>query len=187
MSALSEVCWIASRRQRSCSVAAADDHAELAVADVQRVAGRERAGEVGRHVIVALDDRVAAVDQLAGDRLGVDVARADPLAAGEEARQRRRDVALAVVEAGPVGLAAVVGVAELEGGLGVPRAADADREEGFVGRRLGGEVDHAAAELARDSSPNSSSGPATRRSRRSGTGRAGRRGAAARGSAAASR
>src|SRR5690606_18547798 len=79
---------------------------------------------------------------------GVDVAATDPLAAGEEAGQRRRNVALAVVDPGPVGLAAVVRVAELTGRFRVPRTADGPGEEPLVPRRLGGPVDHPAATLA---------------------------------------
>ena len=96
-----------------------------------------------------LEQRGRRVDQARGEvaALGASWCRSKvpPLTAS---RKRRREVARAVVEAEPVEVAAVIGIAELEGGLAFEADAGADLEEGLARHRRGGEVDHAAAELA---------------------------------------
>lgn len=86
--------------------------------------------------------------QLAGNRRRIDRARTDPRAAAKEGLQRRGQVALAIVETGPVAAAAVIGIAKMAGRFGIARHAEADRQERIARNRLGGEIDHAAAEFA---------------------------------------
>jgi hypothetical protein len=60
---------------------------------------------------------------------------------------RKAPIAAAVVESSPVVIAAVIDIALREGGLFVAADAGADLDEGLVGNRERGEVDHPAAEL----------------------------------------
>ena len=109
MSALSEVCWIASRVSQLLLVAAADDQAERrrrrrpttcrprtsrrSSAACDRSAARSRCGTLTSSLAIAW---VSTLPELIRSPLS------------KKACQRRRDVALAVVEAGPVGLAAII-------------------------------------------------------------------------------
>src|SRR3546814_15752467 len=62
--------------------------------------------------------------------------------------KRRRNVARAVVESGPVTGAAIIGIAELVRRLAIPADAARQRHKRFARARRGGQVDDAAAEFA---------------------------------------
>lgn len=130
-----------------------EDHPELVFAHVPGLAGRNVEREVRRDLGDALNQRVVAGHDRSGDG---DVVRRGQVAAGELAvgeigLQQRRGCARAIVVAEPVAApAAIVGQAVLEGGEGVARHAGANRQERLVRGRLGGEVDHPAAEFTRE-------------------------------------
>ena len=122
--------------------------ARIIVTDRPGVAGAHVCRPVEGHAVDPLHQRVLRRDQSLGDLAGIHVAGAHGLAAGEEARERGRQVAQARVVARPVVLAAVVVVAEIARGLGVAAHADARREERRLRRRQRGQIDHAATEFA---------------------------------------
>ena len=127
------------------------DHAELPVGeDGERGAGRQPGGPVDRQLLHFLGDDEVGVAQLLGNRLLVDLEVAHPQAAVEELPQRGRCIARSVVEAEPVEIRTVIVVTGGKCGLFVAADPGADFQEAFVGDGAGGEVDHAAAELARE-------------------------------------
>src|SRR3546814_9597376 len=73
----------------------------------------------------------------------------DQLAAVKGRFERAADRTCAVVIAEQIEVTAIIGIAELSGGLGITADADADFEERLVGKRLRREVDDAAAKPAR--------------------------------------
>src|SRR3546814_12214531 len=87
-------------------------------------------------MVVPLEQARFRIDELHLDRLQIVEAEIgaleDRLAAGEGGFQERRDVAGAVVESGPIGVAAIIGIAELVRRLAVP--ADAARKGQEIGR-----------------------------------------------------
>src|SRR3970282_2094684 len=93
------------------------DPAPLGFTDIERSSGGESDRKVHRQFRDPLHNRVAKPDEFACDRLCVDRPGADALAAGEKRLQRRWNVPLAIVKAGPVARAAVIGVTELPRGL----------------------------------------------------------------------
>ena len=128
------------------------DDAEFATGELDRGAAGDARRPVDRNMIILLQQRRLGVDQFHLDRLEVGRreigAFEDRLAAGERSLEQRRNVAGAVVETGPVGVAAIIGIAKLVRRLAVPADPAAEGQEGFARDRLGREVDHAAAEFA---------------------------------------
>ena len=125
------------------------DHADAArVAEIGAGAHGDAAREVRGRPVGLLQQDAVRIAELGQDRLAVDAGIADARTAVEEALQRRNDVAAAIVEAEPVILRAVIGVALGEGGLLVPADPCGQRDEAFVGDRLGRQIDDAAAEFA---------------------------------------
>ena len=118
------------------------------IAHLDRGASADGGAEVDRQVMHPLQGGAAEAHHLAGDLLAVDRQIVDRAATGEEIGQRRRHIAAAVVEAGPVAARTEIAVAEVAGGLRIAANAGADRQVAFLGHRRGGEVDHAAAEFA---------------------------------------
>src|SRR3546814_5449188 len=103
-------------------------------------------------MIMLLEQRRRRIDQVHRDRFEVGAAEIGALqnwfAAGERRGKRRRNVARAVVESGPVTVAAIIGIAELVRRLAIPADAARQRHKRFARARLGGQVDDAAAEFA---------------------------------------
>src|SRR3546814_2702395 len=102
-------------------------------------------------MVVPLSQSRLRIDQLHLDRLQVCKAEIgaleDQLAAGEGGLQQRRDVAGAVVEARPVRVAAIMGIAELVCRLAVTADAARKGEEGLARRRFGRQVDRKSTRL----------------------------------------
>ncbi len=99
----------------------------------------------------ALEDRQLGRDERAGNGAIVRIADLRGGQAGFEiAHQHGRDIARAVVEAGPVAAGATIDIAQVAGRLGVRADTSAQLEKAFPGHRIGGQVDDAAAEFARE-------------------------------------
>ena len=128
------------------------DDPQLAIGKGDRRAAGDPGRPVDRDMVVLLQQRGFGVYQLHLDRfqivLAVIGALQDWLAAGKSSFQQRRNIAGAVVEPRPVGVAAIIGIAELVRRLAVPADAAAEGQERFARGRFGREVDHAAAEFA---------------------------------------
>src|SRR3546814_4683171 len=116
------------------------DEAELAASDVPARAGAEVGGEVNRDVVVPLKKRSRRVLQARCDILNVARreigALGDQLAAVQRRFERAADRTCAVVIAEQIEVTAIIGIAELSGGLGIAADAAADVEERLVGKRL---------------------------------------------------
>jgi len=132
------------------TIAGGRDQAEFAVAELARGAAGRRERHVDRQLVVELDETRAGVHELLDELTGVDGARTQARTTREVRRDGRRHIAYAAVAARPVVLAAVMGVSELTGGLGVAADADTELEERLPRHRQRREVDESAAELARE-------------------------------------
>ena len=134
------------------AVAGHADHTEGAEAAV----GLEPTGEIKAEIHrrrIALQETQGRVDQGVADPLELKVAEigaVDRNALCEGESQSVRDIARPVVEAGEVGARAEIDQALVTGRLCVGADRRRHREEGIVGRIDGAQVDHAAAELARE-------------------------------------
>src|SRR3546814_4023546 len=88
-------------------------------------------------------------DVCSSDLAGAEIrALEDRSAAGGGRGEQFRNVAGAVIEAGPVGIAAIIGIAELVRRLAVPADAAREGQEGLARACLGRQIDDAAAEFA---------------------------------------
>ena len=122
--------------------AAGGDHADPPRTKLAHQAKVQIGRPVRRNVGVALEQGGARIGQLRHLRRG------DNARAVRRIAQEIGQVALARIIAEPVGLRAVIGVAELARGLGINAQRSAEGDEILVRNRLGGQVDDTAAELA---------------------------------------
>src|SRR3546814_7462765 len=90
-------------------------------------------------MVVLLKQRRRRIDEVHRDRFevaGAEIrALEDRSAAGERRGERFRNIAGAVIEAGPVGIAAIIGIAELVRRLAVPADAAREGQEGLARAR----------------------------------------------------
>ena len=127
------------------------DYAKARIAaDVESRAAGDAAGEIGPLLADALQQHQVGVAQLLQDAGLVHARIGNARAAVEEGLQGGRRVARAVIEAGPVGVGPVIGQPVGKGGLRIAADAGGQRQEALVGNGAGGEVDHTAAEFARE-------------------------------------
>uniref|UniRef100_A0A0N4ZLJ2 NAD-specific glutamate dehydrogenase n=1 Tax=Parastrongyloides trichosuri TaxID=131310 RepID=A0A0N4ZLJ2_PARTI len=127
--------------------------------DDAQVADLGRRAEAARQFQAAVDGRLLTlhqaqrrIDQRAAHRLhfrGREVGQVDLLARAESHVDGAWDLAGVVVEAGPIGIRAVVDEIVARGGLSVAADADLEGQEGLGRGVHGAQVDDPAAELAR--------------------------------------
>ena len=127
------------------------DDAETSVGgNVEARACRDPRRPVDGQFIGALEEDLIGIAQFEQDRLLIDLRVGDLEATVEERLQIGTRFAATVVETEPVIIRAVIAVSGPECGFGVAGDAGADLDEAFVRYRAGREVDHAAAEFARE-------------------------------------
>ena len=102
---------------------------------------------IGWKVLVALDDSVTSCHQLRCNRLRIDIASTDSIAAAKIGIKRRLQIAVTIVKSAPILRAAIISIAKLIGGFTINADIAADGQECFAWYGFGGQVDHTAAEF----------------------------------------
>ena len=128
-------------------------HPDIGIADIESLASRYIGREIGRYVIVALDQVGFSVVQTRSKILqvlaGEGRANGNRDILGQRLGQPGRDIAHAGIEADDIAVRTVIGITELASGFAITANPEIDLEKRLVRSRLGRQVDHPAAKFAR--------------------------------------
>ena len=139
-------------RVETVRIAGIGDDPEIGRADRHGIATAQTGAPDRRDIEIALQQRCFCVDQAGADILQIFIgeggAALNTRTAVERGLQDIGDVACAIVKTGPVGRAAIIGIAKLAGGFRVDADAQTGGQEILFRQGCGGKVDDAAAKFS---------------------------------------